>query len=271
MVFTALYMAPPNEAGAFGWNLIFLYSQEERRDSDQKNNTLRRFNSASITAGTGLQYQFTEAISAGFSLSYLDRMLRDTEDPLMAPASGARVLRPGAEVSARNSSWDGYLLSEQSAAFGYNFGLGLEDSPSFHAVSLRGVYEKSLLPGFRINSRFGALYKPDAPLLFESGPDAAQVNILPRSYSALHYAGLSLGLEKFLFRFPFGTVSVLGSWQMVYSQGPLLENKNMFDYGVLGSLSFYMSRIAIPAIGAGVSYNIPADFFQFSFMIGMSL
>ena len=270
MIFTALYLAPPDDAGSVGWNAIFLYTQEERRDSDQKQNTLRRFNTESITVGSSLQYQFTETITASLSLAFHSRMLRDTEDPLQAPSSGMNILRPGTGISARKSNWDGYLLSEQSASLDYAFGLGL-DTTVFHSVQVSGVYEKSLLPGFRTNFRFGAVYKPDAPVLFESGGEAAQVNILPRSYSARHYAGLSLGLEKFLFRFPFGTISLLGSWQMVYSQGPLLENRNMFDYGVLGSLFFYMSKLAIPAVGVGASYNIPADFFQFSFMIGMRL
>ena len=268
LVLTVLYMVPPAGVHNFGGDFNFLYTREERRDSDQKKNTLRRFNSASITAEADLTYQLTETIMAEFSLGYLGRLLRDTPNPLEAPASGAHIIKPGTEFSIRKSSWDGYLLSEERISLGYAFGTGL-NSPSFHSASLGGVYEKSLVPGFRTNFRFGGLFAPHVPVLFESGPGAAEINILPRSFSARHYAGLSLGLEKFLFRFPFGTISFLGSWQMVYSYGPVI--KNSFDYGLLGSLFFYMSRVAIPAIGLGAAYNIPADFFQFSFMIGMKL
>lgn len=270
MVFTGFYMVPAADTGSFGWNLIFLYTQEKRRDSDERGNALRRFNTVSITAQSGLQYRFSETITAGFNFAYLGRMLRHTESPRLAPSSGENILRPGVEISARRSNWDGYLLSEENISLGYDFGWGL-DSASFQSIRLRGTYEKSLLPGFRINSRIGALYSPDAPVLFETGPESAQINILPRSFSARNYAGLSLGLEKFLFRFPFGTLSLLGAWQMVQSQGPLFGSKNVFDYGVLGSMFFYLSRLAIPAVGIGAAYNIPAHFFQFSFMIGMTL
>ncbi|GHV93756.1 hypothetical protein AGMMS50293_00760 [Spirochaetia bacterium] len=265
---TALYMVPPDSAGSFGWIANVLYIESERRDGNQKNETLRRFNTRSVSAGGILQYRFTETLTGAFRLSYMNVQLRDTAAPLLAPPEGAQVISMAPEFSARRSSWDGYLLSEESASIGYTFVQGFP-SPSVHSLSLRGVYEKSILPGFRTNFRFGLLYKNEAPLLFESGPHEAAVNILPSSFSARHYAGLSLGLEKYLFRFSFGTVSALGSWQMAWSNGPLLGDS--FDYGVMGSLFFYMSRLAIPAMGFGLAYNIPAEYFQFSFSIGMSL
>jgi hypothetical protein len=265
---TALYMAPPGGAGNFGWGVNFLYQREERRDGNQKDEALRRFNMDSLAASASLQYKFTEILGASFRLAYIDRMLRETDRPVLAPEEGIRFFREEASLSARRSSWDGYLLSEESASVEYAFAQGLTPF-LFHSLSLRGVFEKSILPGFRINSRSGLLYQPDVPVLSESGPNNAEVNILPRSFSAHHYAGISLGLEKYLFKFPFGTISALASWQMVYSKGPLLGDQ--FDYGLMGALFFYMSRLAIPAMGFGTSYNIPANYFQFSFSIGMSL
>jgi hypothetical protein len=112
------------------------------------------------------------------------------------------------------------------------------------------------------------IYEPDAGPLFESGPGSARVNILPNAFSAQHYMGFSLGLEKYLFKFFFGTLSLLTSWQMVYSYGPILEAQ--FDQGVAASMSLYLSKVAIPAMGAGVAYNITHQKFQFSFSMGMS-
>jgi hypothetical protein len=136
-------------------------------------------------------------------------------------------------------------------------------------LSFRGIFEKSIVPGFRTSIRSGLLWEPLVPVLFESPPSAAEVAILPRSFSARHYAGLSLGLEKYLFTMSFGTCSVLTAWQMVYSHGSIL--KDQFDYGISGAVFFYMSKLAIPALGVGAAYNIPAEYFQFSFSLGMSL
>jgi hypothetical protein len=56
---------------------------------------------------------------------------------------------------------------------------------------------------------------------------------------------------------------------MVYSRGSILGNQ--FDYGVSGAVSFYLSKLAIPAVGAGLSYNISGDFFQFFFSMGVRM
>ena len=264
----ALYMAPPGGEGRFGWNASVFFSEGERKHSDAHDETLRRFNTRFITASLSPQYQISGALSAAFRVSYINTMLLDTENPVAAPDSGMQFIQAGPELSIRKTGWDGYLLSEESAALKYHLFQDLA-SPVWHSLSFQGVYEKSLIPGFRLNIRGGGLLRHDAPVLLESGPSDAGVNILPGSFSARHYAGISLGLEKYLYRFSFGTVSLLAAWQMAYSNGPLLGNR--FDYGVTGSLRFYMSRLAIPAVGLGVSYNIPADYFQFSFSIGMTL
>jgi hypothetical protein len=56
---------------------------------------------------------------------------------------------------------------------------------------------------------------------------------------------------------------------MVYSNGSILGDQ--FDYGVSGAVFFYMSKLAIPALGIGATYNIPANYAQFSFSMGMSM
>jgi hypothetical protein len=180
---------------------------------------------------------------------------------------GGRYLKTGADISIRKSSWDGYLLSQQSASLGYDWTAGLGHD-SFQSLSFRGTWEKSLLPGFRVNFRAGGIWSPDTPILQESSPSAAQVNILPSNYKAKNYAGTSLGLEKYIFKFSFGTLSALLSWQAVWSDGSIL--KNQFDQGIAGGISFYMSKLAIPALTVGGAYDITADYFQGSFSLGMS-
>jgi hypothetical protein len=264
----AMYTIPPAGPRHFGWNANVFFSEGERRNGSANDETLRRFSTRSIAAGLSPQYQISNVLNAVFHISYTNITLLDAENPIREPDSGARFIQFSPELSIRRSDWDGYLLSEESASLKYNFILDIA-SPLWHFLSFKSVYEKSIIPGFRASIRVGGLYKPDAPLLLESGPNESGVNIFPGSFSARHYAGLSLGLEKYLYRFSFGAISLIGAWQMAYSNGPILGNR--FDYGVMGSLRFYMSRLAIPAVGFGVAYNIPADYFQFSFSIGMTL
>jgi hypothetical protein len=263
-----MYAAPPGGKGLPGWSLSGAFSRSRREDQDQKQEeTLRRFNLDSLSAAASLNYRFTDTLGASLRFGYAGRFLRETEEPLRAPEKDAQGLRMGAELSLRKTSWDGYFLSEKSASLAYAWFLGL-GSPSFHSLSFDGTLQHSVFPGFRTDLRGSLAYDPGAGVLFESGPGRARVNILPRSFSARHYAGLSLGLEKYLCKFSFGTLSLLAAWQTAYSYGSILEGQ--FDQGPAAAVSLYLSKLAIPALGGGLAYNLTREKFQFYFSIGMS-
>jgi hypothetical protein len=262
-----MYAVPPGGKGP-GWSLSGVFSRNAREDQDQaREKTLRRFDLDSVNAMGSLNFRFTDISGASLRFGYAGRFLRETGEPLRAPDGDAQGLRMGAEFSLRKSDWDGYLLSEKSASLDYTWFLGLA-SPSFHSLSFNGTLQHSVFPGFRTDLRSGLVYEPEAPALFESGPGGARVNILPRSFSARHYAGFSLGLEKYLYKFSFGTLSLFAAWQTVYSYSPILEGQ--FDQGIAASISLYLSKLAIPALGGGIAYNLTREKLQFYFSMGMS-
>ncbi|MDR2633160.1 MAG: hypothetical protein LBC51_06010 [Treponema sp.] len=263
----AAYIHTPVREGFPGWNLSAAFAQAERSHTDQHNQDLRRFNLDSLRGSAGLSYLLTGQLQASLGLSYEQVLLRETQAPLEAPQSGARVMGIGAELAFRRSRWDGFLLSQESLSGGYTYMAGLQ-GPSFQVLRLRGIYEKSLFPGFRVNLHTGILYEPGVSLLFESSPGAAQVDILPNAFVARHYGGASVGVEKYLVKTPLGVLSGLLSYQGVYSQGSLLGDQ--FDHGLAGALSFYLSKLAIPALVLGIAYNIPREYLQGSFSLGMS-
>jgi hypothetical protein len=244
-----------------------MYSRQEREDTDQNEGVFRRFSLDSVSASLGINYPVSESVSISLSGSFNQRIIRDRGDVLEAPGEDARTVGINSGISIRRSDWDGYLLSQRDASLDYSYAIGI-GSPNFQALSFQGTYEKSLIPGFRLSIRSGGLFAPQAPVLFESPPSAARVNILPRTFSARTYGGISAGLEKYLLKTSLGTLSVLASYQFVYSRGPVLGNQ--WDHGVVGTLSFYLSRLALPALGLGIAYNVAADHLQGSFSIGMS-
>jgi hypothetical protein len=256
------------QKGFPGWSASASYAQSERKNADRHGNDIRRFGLQTIGASAGLSHDFTGALNAGFRVSYRQMTLKDSDSPLAAPESDVRAAAFGASASLRESRWDGFLLSEETLSASYTFTFGAE-MPGFHELSLRAMYQKSLVPGFRLNSAAGFLYQPLAPALFESPPHAAQVDILPGSFSAQNYAGASIGLEKHIFKIRFGSLSARISYQAVFSEGPILGAE--FDHGPAGAVVFYLSRLAIPAMALNIAYNIPAKRPQFSFSLGMSM
>lgn len=267
----ALYNHTPDKKGIPGWTTIFMYNRHEREDTNRNERTHRRYTADELYISFQLNYPFTDHITGSTTLSFSDNFFQKNADTFNQPEEGAMLLCFTPGFSLRYSSWDGYLLSQRGLSLKYTYNLALTGL-SFHQGEFRGIYEQPLVPGFRINLYSGGVWKYAASgslnPLFEEGPQKAQVNILPRKLSARQYTGFSAGLEKYLFKIKWGTFSVLASWQCVFSQGPLSENKAEFNHGPSGGIGFYLSSLAIPALSANYAYNISTGIYQFSFSIG---
>jgi hypothetical protein len=259
----AFYNYTPDRAGGLGWSAGFMYSRQERKDTDRRQRSYRRYTADTLRVFPALNYSLADHFSGRMGISFTGITVQKA--PLRAP-DDAMVLGFSPGLSVRDSHWDGRLLSEQSASLEYTFNLGLQGS-SFHTVKFRGVYEKSLVPGFRLSLRSGVVWTSSSNSLFEFNPKECQVDILPPEFSARQGWGFSGGFEKYLVEFRFGTISALGSWQVIYSQGPVSGDE--LDQGPSAGVRFYLSRLALPAFGAGIAYNMNSGFFQFAFSLGI--
>ncbi|AEF85091.1 hypothetical protein TREPR_3388 [Treponema primitia ZAS-2] len=264
---TVIYQYTPEREHFPGWSIMGMYGRQNQRDTDQKKRDLRRYDQESIMGSVGVQYPLKEPFTLSASTALIRRNILKTENPLRVPDEGAFGIRVNPSLSASASHWDGFLLSEQSASLEYTL-TTLFDSDPLHSALVRGNYEFPIIPGFQAGLRGGLYYTPKAPPLFESSSNAVGINILPATFSARNYAGAAVEFEKYLFKFSQGTLAAQVSYQVIYSYGPILGHQ--FDHGVSGAISFYLSRIAIPALGIGVSYNVAAEEFQGTFSMGMS-
>jgi hypothetical protein len=109
---------------------------------------------------------------------------------------------------------------------------------------------------------------PSSSPFFESSPINATVNILPQTYSAVDYSSLSAELEKSLYKFKWGLISISAGYQIVYSNSELLRNQ--FDHGPVAMAHLFLNRVAIPAIGLGGAYNVSKNTWQYAFNVGMN-
>ena len=262
-----MYNYTPRRKGLPGWNTFFMYNRQETEAVDRNETIHSRYTADRLRVSLGLNYLLMDIITASFSLSFSDTSLKNTNDMFNSPESGASILGFGPGISLRQSSWDGFFLSQQSIMMEYNYHYAISGT-SFHQLGYRGIYEHSLVPGFRLNIRSGGVWKSTSDQLFEEGPSQAQVLILPQNYSAQHYIGLSLGLERYLYRTRWGTFSIQGSWQGVFSHGSISSSE--INQGPAGGLNVYLSRLALPAMGINIAYNIYTGLYQFSFNMGMS-
>jgi hypothetical protein len=248
-----------------GWHSALFFVRGEVKDTDQVNRVFRSYDRDSWRANLGMDYPLTKNITGKIDALFQAVILRKASGR-DAPESGAVMFGIHPEISTRAADWDGFLLSEKSASLGGTYLTGLDGEAASH-VTAQTRWEQSLIPGFRLNLKGGLLYSPMAMPLFAAQPSSVNVDILPSGFAADHYAGASAGLEKYLLKVKYGTLSVLAAYQAVYSSGPVLGVQ--FDHGVMAALRFYLARLAIPAVGLGMSYNVPADHWQGYFSIGM--
>jgi hypothetical protein len=265
-----MYINSPDDIGKFGWNVMGFFSLQENENTDQTGEqTFRRYNSMSIHPLIGLSYSLSEHITPSLALSYRHIILRDTENPINAPENGVQGITLSPGIGIRNTSvWDGYFLNEKQASlkYDYTFVIGNDD---VHSVSINAAFNHSIIPGFRFIAKSGMVFATSsASPFFASSPMSAAVNILPTDYYAADFAGISLGLEKYLFKFSQVTLSLSAAYQAVYSHGDLLAHQ--FDHGAAAMLLMYFSRLALPAVGLGGAYNVAKNTWQYAFNAGMS-
>ena len=269
-VATIGYIRSSRGGHAPGWNAMAAFARGERHDRDQTSDVLRRFELDTISFNAGLRFPLiadSDLLSISALSSFSDNRLRNRANAEERPDSSLRMFGGGSDFSVRRNNWDGYFLSQEAASIRYFFHTDF-NGVYFHSVRFQGTWERSLIPGFRFNLRTGIIFQPEAPVFFESSPGVAQVAILPRDFSARNYAGISAGLEKRIFRFNAGTLSLAAAYQVVHSHGSILGDS--VDHGYVGMLFFYLNRLAIPALGLGVSHNVKRNYLQGFFSFGMS-
>jgi hypothetical protein len=266
---SVMYIHSPNVTGDFGWNLMGMFFLSEKESMDQEDNlVLTRYKSISINPSAGVSYRLNDFVTPGFSVSYKGVLLQDTENPLNAPEKDMHGISFSPSIGIRRNTWDGIFLNEDSASLKYNYTLVIEGE-NMHSVSFNAALNRSILPGFRYIAKTGVVFStPSAAPFFEASPINIGAHILSQKYSALNFAVGTLGLEKYLFKFSAGTISLMAAYEVVYSDGPLLHDQ--FDHGPVAMLQMYLNRVAIPGIGLGGAYNVSKNVWQYAFNMGVS-
>ncbi|MDR1250480.1 MAG: hypothetical protein LBK63_14425 [Treponema sp.] len=263
---SVIYQYTPDRKRLPGWSVMGMYGRQNRQDTDQHKTELRNYEQETIVGSLGLQYPATEYLTLSLSSSLYQRSMSGGEHPREAPERDVFAGGFNPSLGFSRSQWDGFLLAQRRASLDYTLMLPADYSP-LHVISVRVNYELPLVPGFKAGVRGGIHYAPSAPPFLESSASVVDIAILPNSFSARNFAGASLGFEKYLYKFSQGTLAFLASYQAVYSYGPILGDQ--VDHGVSGAINFYLSRVAIPALGFGVSFNAAKGEYAGAFSIGM--
>jgi hypothetical protein len=242
-----------------GFMLAASYSRSEFKMNNAYGDTLFSVDHVQAGASGGINYQLNGPWNGRFTLGY-------TRSDIETFNQIDHVITAQPQIGLRGSNWDGYLLNQNSAALEYEVRAVL-DGDTTHRVGLVFNYDQSIISGFRWTAKGGATWSPESDRFTETSPSEVNVTLMTNNFRATTMTGLYAGFEKALWRVNAGTLAVLAAYQVLASQS--LSDGDSFDHGPFVGVLFYLRRIAIPAIGLGVSFNLVRETTQWSFSIGM--
>ena len=265
------YVNVPDSERDLRWSVSGFFSSQDKTVVDQNEDSIRRYASdaarASFEIGFPLIRSTKYPLEASVGAFFNELGVREVHSPLAQPEAG-RVVGLKTGLSLRGSSWDGVFLSERQASLSWSYNYGLLND-SHQSLNFRSSYDYAPFPGLRLSLRGAAVYAPETPAVFEDGPFSIGNTILPTDFSARNLAGFSAGFEGRIIKFPFGVLSGLLSYQVAFTDGPILGTG--FDHGPAGGVRVYIAKVAIPALDAGAAYNVETGIFKATFGIGMRM
>ncbi|GMO24406.1 MAG: hypothetical protein Ta2B_03790 [Termitinemataceae bacterium] len=249
------------------------YNDSTSEHTDQTGaNIYSRYRQRGIDAGIGVTYPVNEILSTSLRLGFDDKWNVDinseSKTGINPPLDGRISLQISPGISFRKANWDGKFLLERGLNAHYSCNIGF-DSDTIHSFRLTGIFEHSIVSGFRFFSRAGLRIATESPLEMENKAQSVNVDILNGSYTARNFAAAAAGFEVALFTLKIGTVSALANYQAVYSQG--IKYGGQIDHGFSSGLRLYMRSLAIPAMGLLINYNVDKNYLRTAFSLGMSI
>jgi len=265
------YVNVPDSERDLRWSVSGFFSSQDKTLVDQNEDSIRRYASDAARASFELGFPLIRSakypLEASLGAFFSELGVREASSPLAQP-DGGRVVGLKTGLSLRGSSWDGVFLSERQASLSWTYNYGLLND-SYQSLNFRSSYDYAPFPGLRLNLRGAAVYAPETPAVFEDGPFSIGNTILPSDFSARNLAGISAGFEGRIIKFPFGVLSALLSYQVAFTDGPILGTG--FVHGPAGGVRVYVAKVAIPALDAGAAYNVETGIFKATFGIGMRM
>jgi hypothetical protein len=249
------------------WNISGAYKYGGSGIADQENRAIHRWTSHSASASAGIGYSFFKGvIRSSFRIGFSDIILVKKNTDFFPPESGVMRISLMPSIGYYKSNYDGYLLVSQSLSLSYQAAFGI-NCGIVQTIGLRGLFEKSLIPGFKMNFSAAAVHAFNADMFTLVRPSAS-APILPSSFGARTFFAASGGLEKSIWKMKYGTVSLAVNYHVLESESPDLGWG--FDHGPGAALYFSLSRIAIPGASVTFNYNVAKNHFELGFLGGIS-
>lgn len=213
-----------------------------------------------LSAGGSVGYRFAAELSvrAGADYRYLE--VTDTEEPDIVAEGGYAFLTYRTEIAFNRTEPEEFFDS------GYTLEASAEVTPgeSGWGVAASGTSNVLVAGSHRLGLGLQSGYG-DRPFLLTPrlGGRPTQRTLTPGTIAEDSYISQEILYELPLFRFSWGTITLLG-----FYEGGYLEEPDVIYHGGGGGARLYLSQVTFPAVGFDLAWNAVNNYPVFSFSLG---
>lgn len=274
----ALYSKSAVDITHPGFSVSLSAAKSKSKIADENENELFEYKHKSFGGSLSLHEKLSKYVTLNIGSAYLHMDADDIDEEYASwgeehfAIERLQSISPNVSLAVGTTDWNGIFLSQKSFGIGgallftdYDEGEGWKKSKS---ASAKIVFQQPLLSEkLRFLLSSSAYWSADAPITARQGGSAADVTILAENYSTDKIVGGNTGIEYALFTTKIGTFSGYALYECALSNN--FSDEAVFSQGAHGGMKLYLSKIAIPALSFGLSYNASQKFWNTSFAFGM--
>jgi outer membrane protein assembly factor BamA len=254
----------------FSFSFMFTGGINERKLVTERDTVYQDYRTTDFIIRSGLFRKVTDSLTLGAAAGFLDRSVdKDFGSRPTAPPDSVRFISGGFSFQYQDLFYDRILIYGFTLQTQYLFNFSaLEDIKSYNEYDLTARYQKAVWDRCRLNFSVLGIYIPGAPLVQERSAGGKIFKTLPNGLIADAAVQGQASLEFAAVDFSSGVVTLLGSYEAgVFS---LDESSPSYTHGPGVGLRVYLSKIAIPAFGVDIYYNVKTGKSYFSINAGVS-
>jgi len=264
------YIDPGILQSNFTMAVVFSGGQEIYENGSGDKDIYQEYQAQKWLCFSSLGYKFTDSITVSLTGLFRDvSIVNDYDKSFNKPESGQSYSQ-GIKIFINNLYYSGFFNYGFTGSLEYSRGIPLSEDTLGYNYSKMGlnysmkVFNTHLL---KIMCSGGASNTPD---IFEEriGGITGFKTLPAEKIAADYYYSSTVLYEIPLYRFSYLNLTVAS----FFEQGGFKDDDNEMEYfyGPGGGLRFYLKRIALPALGFDVAYNINTGEVLYSAAIGAS-
>jgi hypothetical protein len=262
--------ADPSLLGSdLAYNGLFSGGVNEREFADEDGDPWQNFETTDIILRSGLTWKASETIRLGIGAGFLDFDVNGGFESKFPPPASARLAQGALSFQYDDLYYDSVLVSGLLFKAQYERFFPLSaDTLAFSQYGAALSYQKKIFGDHRLGFSAEGLYIPGAPLVMEPDISGRILNTLPDDLVADSAASARVSFEYLLSSFSWGAFTVQG----IYEAGVFSLDGGCPSYaqGPGGGLRVYLAKIALPAFGLDVYYNVQTGRTNASMRMGLS-